>query len=49
MPDDVISWIAWTAVAFDAVIVVWIGRMGPQPVLMPRSLIYGRTTTLHAD
>lgn len=41
MTDDVIDWIAWSAVRFDAIIVVWLGRLGPQVVLMPRSLTYG--------
>lgn len=36
MSDDEIAWIAGTMLRFDCLLFVWIGRFGPQPVLLPR-------------
>lgn len=48
MSDDEIAWVAAAMIRFDAIAcVVWMGRFGPQPVLFPRSLLYGAATPLH--
>ena len=38
MTTEQILMLATEALAFDAVVVLWVSRYGTQPVLMPRSL-----------
>lgn len=39
MSDDEMTWVAAAMMRFDAILFVWVGRYGAQPVLMPRSLM----------
>jgi hypothetical protein len=38
MDDAQITWLTYAVLAFDAALVMWYGKYGPQPILFPRSL-----------